>query len=351
MTQDAPRVQSDLPASAPSRLRVAAAIAFCVPPPALFVAFLVTGTAPFAYAFVVSLVVLGAFGDVVRRYDRRRAQREPVAGLLTPVVHPELRQDEAAAFWARPHARLTWLLLSTFEAAGLFGGLVAGVVLGGDNPGVALLIVLLAVVVVGLVSWWLHVRTGMPVLTALPARPEPDAHDVPATVAYRPSVATAAAIPLALAFVGGLFGAIVVSEGRPGSAATAVIVTTLGLGAVGCGALFLGLRRLCLDVRRDGVAVTNPLTRHVVPWPEIARVEATNEWWLFAVVAAAATTSDTLAETPIPFPRGVRLRLQDGRGIKVAAVLCADPNRNRRLQEALVALRRDAREHGVQVDY
>jgi hypothetical protein len=300
------------------------------------------------------IVCAGGGGPIIALFHVLRSRLSPGEASPQPLAEApeEVSPQQAERFWAERKVRVIWFLLSLLECGGFFGALLAGVLLAGGTIAGALGVACLVFAPIALLSWALHRRYEIPLMTTMPARPQPEVQDVRETVVYRASMFNAALVFLAPAFVFVMFGAIIVSLGRGGPEpsfgnGTAALVIGATVAGVACAlAAAIRVRRMRLEIGPEGLRVVNFFRGAFLTWDEIAHVETAALWWLegASIVLAAV-------EQEVPAVRGVRVRLKDVHAwpLRVSVVNFGDPHRDARLQRALVALRREGEAHGVAV--
>jgi hypothetical protein len=281
----------------------------------------------------------------------------PKLGLPLPQAReqpPEVTADDARRFWADRGLRMRWWLLVAFQLCGIGAAFMLGVVVAGETPAGTLGITALFLVPVGFISYYLHKRWQLPLMSALPPRPEPDAQDVPATVAFRPRGVNALLALLAPSFLFVMFATIAVALGREGpepafgNGTTAVIVAATAAAVALSVAAYVRVRRMRLEVGPGGVRVVNFFGGSAFArWLDIARVEPSGPWARAGVAMAVAAVADLPDE--FMSSRGMRIRLDEAHALRVEVTAFTDPRRDARFQRVVVALRREGAAHGVPV--
>jgi hypothetical protein len=293
-----------------------------------------------------------------RALRRRRRLSEPPP---PPSYHPEDSPEVAERFWSDRAMRRRWWILNAYSVLGALGILAVAVVIGGDNPTAAVL-VLFAL----MVPWLggvaaLHSHWKVPIISALPPRPLPEAGEVPEIVRFRPRlnvVRLAAIVPIVL--VPGFVA--IVFEASSGEAPIISRGAAMALAAVG-GVIAVGTLvavvwsgRLAVEVRPEGMRIVNFFNTHVIPWADAAAVEAAPQRiaTALAIGMAGAIGQDVTLSASHP----LCIRLRDGetepvlaRRIRATATSNQDPQRSRSYGEFVVTLRREAEAHGVPVRF
>jgi hypothetical protein len=305
---------------------------------------LVLGTA-WAVGVVVIVVVF-------RELRHASGIVDPEPETLQDAPPADFSPEQAEHFWRERNRRLLWATLMLFDVAAYGGALLAGVLIGGDSAVAALGVSALLLVPITLVAWRLHKWLDIP-FGAIPPRPEPEETAVPQEVEYRVGLVNAALLPLAVAFVSIMLGAIAISEGRKGpepaisSAAALLVAAATVLAVASAIAIFVRSRRMRLEVGPDGLRSVNFWSSRAVRWAEIERIEAASSPGLTAVM----TIASALAEQEAPGARALDVRLKDGGAVRVGVRNFADPHRSAGFQRILVALRREAAAHEVPIRF
>lgn len=277
---------------------------------------------------------------------------EPEPDTLADAPPPDFSPAQAERFWRDRNARLIWGALMLFDVAAYGGALFGGILLAGETAAGAIGVTVLLLVPVALVSFGLHKWLDIP-FGAMPPRIEPDQADVPQQADYRVGFVTAALMPLAVAFLPLMFGAIVIGEGRKGpepaigSTGTVLVAAAMAASLVVAVAIFVRARRMRLEVGPHGVRVVNFWISRAVRWDEIERIYAARSAGLTATTAVGSA----MGGVDIPDARGLRVALKDGGEVRVGVRNFADPLRDARFQRILVALRREAAAHGVPTQF
>jgi Bacterial PH domain len=282
---------------------------------------------------------------------RRRGISEPPA---PPSYAPEDSPEVAERFWSERTMRHRWWILNAYTFFGLLGILAAAIVIGKDNPTTAMLILFAA-----LIPWLggmaaLHSHWKVPIMSALPPRPLPEARELPDMVRFRPRlnvVQFGAIVPIMLVPL--YFAILFETMSRGAAVALAVLGGVIVVGTL-IAAVWSG--RLAVEVGPEGMRIVNFFNTHEIPWAKAAAVEAAPQ--RIATALAIGITGAIGQDVTLSASHPLCVRLRDGetdpvlaRRIRATATSNQDPQRSRRYGELVVAVRREAEAHGVPVRF
>jgi Bacterial PH domain len=295
---------------------------------------------------------------IFRALRRRRGISEPPA---PPSYHPEDSPEVAERFWSDRMMRHRWWICSLLLFFGLLGIAVATVLLGGDDPTVAMLILFGLLIpllggVAALASHW-----KVPLMSALPPRPLPEVRQIPLVVRFRPrlnvlrlaSIVPIVLVPMCVAIAFEMSSGEAAIMSRGGAVAIAVVGGVVMLGTL---AAAWRSGRVAVGVGPDGIWIVNFFHTHEIPWGQVAAVEAAPQRIarMLAIGVTGAIGQDVTLSSSHPLCVCLRNGEADPalvRRIRATASVDQDPERSRSYGELVVALRREAEAHGVPVRF